>query len=477
VIRKINAMQTGRKWIPWWDQREPKLTAVPTYADDDTDEQPAISEPIATSAPARRLERQPELQFAGGGAPATPFANGPVSASPFGSGTPFGNSAPAAFAGDGAFAGGLPAGEEEPPKWSPFAPVVQSWQESGPETQQFNPVETWQESKPVQETVAYVPPAPVEPQPAATQSWTEYRTSTDSDPYTSARSGWQDETPPLTVVKPDPYAYQPQPTEPSWASNYSSDPYSYTNDYLTQTSSPVEPETTPAPEPAPVARAGRRAARVAVDSPSAIQPSASTHAVQPPLSSSPVAASAGYYEPAPVAAPRDDFLTPSKPLPPVPSFGPEPSYSPEPVSSPESSYSSYDAQPSSYETSYTSDYPSYDYNSSSESSYSSSSSDYGYSSSDYTSSSQYTSYDSYSPSSYSGSDYSGNEPYESYSPNYTTESYSPDYGTSSTDYYTPPEQPVTEYQQAPYSYDQQAAEQQPDQPTSTPRTHPRRRWV
>ena len=86
VIRKINAMQASRPWVPWWDQSEPKLAAVPTYADDDTSEQQAISEPIAVApAPALRLERQPEpaLQMAGGGA-------------------------------------------EEAPKWSPFAPAART---------------------------------------------------------------------------------------------------------------------------------------------------------------------------------------------------------------------------------------------------------------------------------------------------------------------------------------------------------------
>ncbi len=83
VIRKINAMQTGRAWVPWWDQA-PKLSAVPSYevtqvpsyANDDTDEQQPIAEPIAASvpAPALRQQRQPEFQMAGQAPAQSPFA-------------------------------------------------------------------------------------------------------------------------------------------------------------------------------------------------------------------------------------------------------------------------------------------------------------------------------------------------------------------------------------------------------------------
>jgi hypothetical protein len=473
VIRKINAMQTGRAWVPWWDQ-QPKLTAVPSYevsqvpsyANDDTDEQPAISEPIATPAPALaavRMERQPELQMAGG-APG-PFGNGafpgdgaataefPAGGSPF--------ATPAAYNGDAGLNGD--AGAEEPPKWSPFAPVVQSWQdeETGPKTEQFDAVQSWQE--PVAEEL---------PKP----SWSEYLNSGSDDLLsTPAPSSWQDETPPLTVVQPEPYSYEPQPAvEPSWASSYS-ESYSYdsTSDYLTSTSSAPEAATAPEPEPAPVARAGRRAARVAVDSPSAIQPTVSSHDVYGPSShthpSSPVSASSGYYEPAapivsPVVSQADDYLTPSKPLPPVPSYGPEPSYS----SSTEPSYSSYESTSYEYNSSSADDHTSY------EASNYQASTDYGYSS-DYSSNYE-TSYDSYSPTSYSGSEYSSQETsYESYSPNYASESYG-DYNNATTDYYSTPEQPAGEYQQ--YSYEQQQpAPEQTDQTTNTPRTHPRRRWV
>ncbi|MEV0287395.1 DUF4328 domain-containing protein [Kribbella sp. NPDC050820] len=559
VIRKINAMQTSREWVPWWDQREPKLTAVPTYANDDTDEQPAIHEPIANSparatAPALRLERQPELQMAGGGpapAPAaSPFAPAPAPAAGFpgdgaaaggfsGGGNPFGGApaAPAAFGGD--------APVEEAPKWSPFAPVVQSWQDddkddAGPATEQFDAVTAWQEEKKPEET-SY-----------ERTSWSDYLSNTEDPLSTSASSSsWLNEAPPLTVVEPEPYSYQPpaaeyqqpaadyqqpaaqyqqpvaeyqqpaaeyqpqpqaeyqpqeqfqpeyqpQPEAPSWASNYS-ETYSYesTSDYLTSTS-PVEADPTPAPEPepAPVARAGRRAARVAVDSPSAIQPAASrSHEVAPAQShevygpsshsSSPVSASSGYYEPAPVVTPQqDDFLTPSKPLPTVPSYGPEPSYTP---ASDDSHYSSYDDQSASYQSSFESgsDYASYgqsDY--SNGNSYEST--DYGYSSSsasDYSSGNGYesASYDSYSPTSYSGSEYSNVQPsYDSYNQSYASESSysSTDYNGS---YYSQPEQQQPEYQQqSPYSYEQPQApehQEQADQTSTTPRTHPRRRWV
>jgi hypothetical protein len=532
VIRKINAMQTGRPWVPWWDQREPKLTAVPTYANDDTDEQPAINEPIAAraAAPALRLERQPELQMAGGGPAPNPFAPtpapGPAAGFPGaaagfpgdgaaaggfpGGGSPFGaGQAPAAFGGAPAGLGGPPAAfggdspVEEPPKWSPFAPVVESWQDdkdNGASTEQFDAVASWQQEQqqPIEEGPSY-----------EKTGWSDYVNSGNDDLLsTQARSSssWLDETPPLTVVEPDSYSYQPsQPADaPSWASSYS-ESYSYeTPDYLTSTSSPAD--AAPEPEPAPVARAGRRAARVAVDSPSAIQPAVSSHevntqsehVVNPPSEHTVYSpsehtvygqsehtassASSGYYEPAPVVSQQDDFLTPSKPLPTVPSYGPEPSYTETSYSSSEPSYSSYEDssyQQSSYDSN--SEYTAYgqsDYSSSG--TYESTDYSYGNSASNST---EYnydsTSYDSYSPTSYSGSEYSSVEPaYESHSPSYSAESYSStDYGTSNSAYYQPEEQQQPEYQQqAPYSYEQQAPEQG-DQTSTTPRTHPRRRWV
>jgi len=522
VIRKINAMQTGREWIPWWDQRGPKLTAVPSYevtrvpsyANDDTDEQAAINEPIA-AAPARRLERQPELQMAGGGPAPSPFAQAPTApgagfpgdgaaagafpggANPYGAGQ-----APAAFGGPpNGFGGDSPA--EEPPKWSPFAPVVESWQDNkdnGPSTEQFDAVASWQEEKPAVEESTY-----------EKTNWNDYLNSGNDLLSTQApsSSSWLSETPPLTVVEPEPYSYQPtQPAEaPSWASSYS-ESYSYeTPDYLTSTSSAMEAELAPAPEPepAPVARAGRRAARVAVDSPSAIQPAVSSHDVHTPSEHavhapsehsvyapsehsvysasehSPVSASSGYYEPAPVVSQQDDFLTPSKPLPTVPSYGPEPSYSDNNSYSSESSYSTYDDSSSSYQPSYdaSSQYTSYSQSDYSNNSSNYESTDYSYgnsTSSEYSQDS--TSYDSYSPTSYSGSEYSGVEPsYESYSPNYAAESYSSaEYG-SSTSYYSPEEQQPEYPQQTPYSYEQPQAPEQTDQTNTAPRTHPRRRWV
>ncbi|WP_406049700.1 DUF4328 domain-containing protein [Kribbella sp. NBC_00889] len=515
VIRRINTMQTTREWVPWWDQREPKLMAVPTYANDDTDEQPAISEPIAASAVPPAARRR-ELQMAGGGPVANPFAPSPappagfpgdgVAAADFPVGSsPFaaGPAAPAAFGGD--------APVEEAPKWSPFAPVVESWQnedvDSGPATEQFNAVETWRDEQQAQQT-SY------EPEPGPRTSWNDYLGAGSENPLSSSSqpSSWRDETPPMTVVEPDPYSYQPQQPaqpEPSWAASYS-EPYTYdsTPDYLTQTTSPVEAEPAPEPEPAPVARAGRRAARVAVDSPSAIeQPTVASHSVHAPSShtmpSSHVSASSGYYEPSAPALgqqQQDDFLTPSKPLPPVPSYGPEPSYTPEPTYTPEPSYSpeptytpeqtsytsdyssSYDDSSSSYQTSYepTSDYSSYNSEYTSTSNYEST--DYGYSSptSDHSSNNYETpSYDSYSPTSYSGSEYSteysgSTESYETYSPNYATESY----GAPYTPDYSQAEQQPSEYQQQAYYTPEQhqQPEQEPEQPT-TPRTHPRRRWV
>ncbi|HEY3561235.1 MAG TPA: DUF4328 domain-containing protein [Kribbella sp.] len=452
IIRKINHMQTARPWVPWWDQG-PKLSAVPSYqvtqvpsyANDDTDEQPAISEPIAV-APALGLVREPQLQMAGAPqAPANPFAPTPEApaASPFG-GAPEAP-APSPFA---------PQPAEEAPKWSPFAPVVENWQDAdaGPATEQFSPVEAWQDEKPAAETYA-----------ASEPTWEEYRSTITQDTLGSA-SSWRDEAAPMTVVQPDPYGYQPeplhqpepqhQPVEEQWAARYS-EPYSYESDYLTSTASPAEtyeaPQPAPEPEPAPVARAGRRAARVAVDSPSAIQPavgSHSTHAAQSGHPTQPayqdhtvygqsehtqpsshVSASSGYYEPAPVPRldAQDDFLTPSKPLPPVPSYGPEPTY---PAADQYTDYGS---------SSYTSDYAS-SYNS------------------EY-SSNQYDSYNG-------GSEYgSSTESYETYSPNYASESYGSQYQQEQDEY----------QQQSPYSYEQQPAD--PEQ-QSGPRTQPRRgRWI
>ncbi|MEU4196710.1 DUF4328 domain-containing protein [Kribbella sp. NPDC026611] len=466
VIRKINHMQTSRKWVPWWDQG-PKLSAVPSYevtqvpsyANDDTDEQPAISEPIAAS-PSLGLvrEQQPQLQSAGAPADSpfgpSPFAPAPTAPQP--QGFPVepqafpghGVAAPAAFAGDPVV--------EESPKWSPFAPVVEGWQEdiAGPATEQFSPIQSWQEEKPAEQT-SYE---------AERRAWGDYLTTngqatSDDVLSTSTTSRWLDEAAPMTVVQPDPYqTYQPEPQQPvaeeSWASRYS-EPYSYETDYR---STPAQPEPAPEPEPAPVARAGRRAARVAVDSPSAIQPAAS-HVVQPP-SDHPVygesdhtvyspSADHSYYEPQ-----QDDFLTPSKPLPPVPSYGPEPSYSANDYSS--SSYESY--QSPSYEP---------DYNSSS--SYGSTEYTSSYESTDYGNSTDYSSQSNYGYESYNGSsEYTApsTESYETYSPNYASESYSPQY-----------EEPTQYSQQQPY-YEPQQPQQptDPDEPTP-PRTHPRRRWT
>ncbi|WP_427887264.1 DUF4328 domain-containing protein [Kribbella sp. GL6] len=431
IIRKINHMQTTRKWVPWWDQG-PKLSAVPTYevtqvpsyANDDTDEQPVISEPIA---PSLGLVREPQLQMAG--APQqqmqsnNPFApqapEAPVA-------SPFAPQQPQGFPGDGAAApaayGGAPQQPQhqpqhqpqqpaEAPKWSPFAPAAQNWQDNdgGPATEQFSPIQDWQEEQPAAETSYTAEP-----------TWEEYRNTITQDTLGSA-SSWRAEP----TAQPDPYSYQPQQPaqEEHWAARYS-EPYSYESDY-TSTSSPAEAQTAPEPEPAPVARAGRRAARVAVDSPSAIQPAVgdhtthTTHAAhsghttqsayqdhtvygqsehsQP---SSHVSASSGYYEPAPSHDVQDDFLTPSKPLPPVPSYGPEPTYTPS------NDYTDYGS------SSYTSDYSGYSYENGSNQSY---------------------------------------ESYQSYGSQY-------------------PEQ--TEYQ---YPQEQQPAE--PEQPNG-PRTQPRRgRWV
>lgn len=439
VIRKITAMQTSREWVPWWDQREPKLTAVPTYADDATSEQQAIVETIP--APALRLERQPELQLAGGGA------------------------------------------EDAPPKWSPFAPVVENWQEPvdpGPETQQFSPYESWQdepakveETPSYQQTAASLEPSDWTPQPSP---FTPAAATSDDLLSSASTPSWQTETvaPSLSLVQSDPYrpaAYQSEPAEPeqpaapSWASSYS-DTYSYDSssydtdsaaDYLTS-SAPIP---APEPEPAPVARAGRRAARVAVDSPSTIQaavPETTYYAPEPTVSS-----------PLP-----DDFLTPSKPLPTVPSFGPEPAAT---YSAPEPTYSAYEppyeapAPQPSHDSYYAPQESSYQYSEPEPTNNSES----NYSATSYETYTPQPSYDSYNDSSYQQSSYPSQET------SYTDQSaYGPaEYGS------TPEYSNNADYngysaqgQQSPYSYEQQ----QPVEPENTsevtaPRTHPRRRWV
>lgn len=467
IIRKINTMQTTREWMPWWDQREPKLVAVPSYrvaADDDTSEQPAIAEPIA--AP---VQRQPALQLATVGAPA----------------------------------------EEAPPKWSPFAPVAdapaaESWeQDSGPATEQFSPVESWREDtgQVIEATPSYLQTASGLETPTWSSPSNPYTPTPSDDLLSAPLPSWQAETvapPSYTPSQPDPYAYQPaaraaEPSEPSWASSYSeSYSYSDTSDYLTSSEPVSVPQPAPEPEPAPVARAGRRAARVAVDSPSTVQAA--------------VPSSDSYYQQAPSLPEQDDFLTPSKPLPPVPSFGPEPSHTPEPSYTPayvpEPTYAAYEAPaaPSStsdYETSYTSDYSSnYSYSEpatpeptyTAETTYSSTSYDSYSSESSYDTYSSNTSHDSYTPqpeTSYNPSDYSNTSYDSSYSPNYTPESYNTgytsDYSTSYSD------QPATtDYQPSSYSYEAPAepaapvapaAPEKDDSEITAPRTHPRRRWV
>ncbi|MEV8377434.1 DUF4328 domain-containing protein [Kribbella sp. NPDC056861] len=507
IIRKINTMQTTREWMPWWDQREPKLVAVPSYrvaADDDTSEQPAIAEPIA--APVSR----PQPTRALPAAPASSSLNGPLNGP---AGGPVGGplSAP-------------PAVAEEAPKWSPFAPAAQApaapapaapvapapaaaaWEETGPATEQFSPVESWRE-----DTGQVIEATPSYQQTASgleTPTW-----STPSAPYTPTPANdllsaplpsWQAETvapPSLAPAQPDPYAYQPAARateEPSWSSSYS-EPYSAglssysdtTSDYLTST------ESAPEPEPAPVARAGRRAARVAVDSPSTVQQAA-------------VSDSDSYYQQAPSLPAQDDYLTPSKPLPSVPSYGPEPTYTPEtsysspaPSYTPEPTYTSYDSPavpPSTpdYDTSYTSDYSSsYSYSEpaapaapeptyTSDTSYTSPSYDSYSSESSYDTYSSNTSYDSYTPAtetpetSYTAPDYSTPSYDSSYSPTYPQESYSSDYSSDYSSTYS--DQPAADQ---PYSYEAPAEPAAPEKSDSekddseitAPRTHPRRRWV
>ncbi len=199
IIRRINTMQTTREWMPWWDQREPKLVAVPSYrvaADDDTSEQPVIAEPIA--APPARQERQPALQLA-------------------------------------------TATEEAPPKWSPFAPVAeapaapaaQSWEDAGPATEQFSPVESWREDtgQVIEATPSYLQTASGLETPTWSSPSNPYTPTPSDDLLSAPLPSWQAETvaPPslapaqTSPAQPSPYEYQPaaraaEPSEPSWSS-------------------------------------------------------------------------------------------------------------------------------------------------------------------------------------------------------------------------------------------------------------------
>jgi hypothetical protein len=525
VIRKITAMQTDREWMPWWDQREPQLTSVPTYSDVDADATmltPAVlpererelqlagavgSDQQWSAAPAARLTavQNPQLPAGAMAAPLNqPLQASPLSSLPLGGGSLLGGSPLAPAAGLGSpYAGdadapfswpGQSEQKEETSSWSPFASVVESWQDpadSGPETQQFSPYDAWRdEPGPVEEAPAFLQPsAGLEP-PMPT--W-----STSGNPYTPSDDllsaplpSWQAETvapPSLTTVPP---AVEPE-TPSAWAKSYvdSYETRQSSSDFL----SPSAPIPTPEPAPAPAARPGRRAAKVAVDSPSTIQAAVSdnTHSGS---------AGHGYTEEAPaISSPLpDDFLTPSKPLPPVPSFGPEPSYTSESYNSPKTTYT---PSESSYESSYSPE-PAYTpepYRYSSEPTYNSETG-YGSSYDSYSSDQSYdqysslSSYETYSQESYSTPDtsYTPSEPiYESsYSPEptYSQEpAYTPDtsYGSyNSADYssnysnqpaessYTP--QPTYSSYEAPA---EPAAEEKDDSEITAPRTHPRRRWV
>lgn len=377
VIYKITRMQTSREWIPWWDQREPQLTSVKTGRKAESSRsRSAAQDPEATMvAPPLRLERQPELQYAGAAAgseqqwaaagqtasahtasaqtasaqtssahnaaaqtarlSAVP-SQSPLQAPPLNSGgSPL---APAAglgspYAGDADAPYSWPSRQEpkeEPAaSWSPFASVVESWQDpadAAPETQQFSPYDAWRaETGPVKEAPASLQPSASPEPPQPTWSTSASRYSSSDDLLSAPRPSWQAETvapPSLSVVPPAPA----EPEVPSWRKSFEEyrtgqtpSPY-LSSSAPTATSEPAPaptptpaPAPAPAPEPAPAVRPGRRAARVAVDSPSAVRAPQS---------------------------PPDDYLTPSKPLPPVPSFGPEPAYQPEPSYQPEPTYNS-----------------------------------------------------------------------------------------------------------------------------------------
>jgi hypothetical protein len=419
VIRKVTAMQASRDWVPWWDQREPQLTSVPTYAGDEgeaTQVHAAYRDADATVVvPAVRAERQPQLHLAAAAGSDTQWSSAPAARQ---------NSAPGGHGGpDPQYSRPAePEPEEEAPAWSPFAPVVDSrqerasagetWQDrSGAETQQFRPYDAWRdEPGPAQEAPEVLQPsAGLEP---SAPSWSPPASpySPSEDPLETPLPRWQAET-----VAPPSLSQPPVEREtPSWSESYGATQSSPA--YL----SPAAPVPAPEPAPAPAARPGRRAARVAVDSPSVIGGAAP----EPVAGSFSESAGRGYRDQAPVVSGPpsplpDDFLTPSKPLPPIPAFVPPPAHTPEPPAaqptySPEPSYTSqrFTQEPYQYSTEPTftpaptddSSYESY----SSEPSYNRySGSSYQSQYSDEPASSHYTPEPSYTPEPYTGQPYTG----------------------------------------------------------------------
>ncbi|MFC0628051.1 DUF4328 domain-containing protein [Kribbella deserti] len=442
LIRKVTAMQVGRPWEPWWDQREPtaRLSAVPANARADADlDATAVQQPVAL-----RRSRQPELKFASAvGADAPRFGSTPVQAPLKAPGAPM----PAAGvpgSGMAAAAGGAAAAQtsrlaavpgprtsqpaqrpaarpearpevrpevrveekEEAPVWSPFAPVVNTWQE--PETSTdalgstagyaaFKPDAYTPESqqsalgKPMGDTTSFMPSG----LDATLPSWGAPITD---DPLQPSWRSAAPETPafPVPPVYQAPPSHQPPPA-PTYQSPSSYEPYvepvvepeptvtppalsvvpplpaeSYGSDYSDSFDPGYLPPSRPIPTPdieAPVRRStpGRRAAAVAVDSPSSVQrPAEPTYDEQPEYG-----ATASFEQapvlPGPPPAPADeyDYLMPSQSLPPVlpelpsvpaPVYEPEPTYNPSYSSETYSSYGSDSYESSTYDSGYTSSY-------------------------------------------------------------------------------------------------------------------------
>lgn len=377
------------------------------------------------------------------------------------------------------------AEQEEAPAWSPFAPVVEAWKEPEPNTDvlgstagyaAFTPDAYTPESqqsalgKPLGDTTSFMPSGldatlpswgtpiapitpPIAPVPPVAEDPLQPTWKSVPEPPVYHQPTYQQPTYDEPVYE-EPTYQAPRYEEPTYeTSTYEPPalsvvpplpPETYRGDYTSTTAEPLEssylppsrPIPTPDPIETPVRRSapGRRAAAVAVDSPSTLprqaepEPTYEAPTYSESTYEAPSYGEPTYREPAtsfeqapllsgPPPVLEDDYLTPSQPLPPVPpvvpAYEPEPSYTP-----------SYSAE-------------TYSYGSDS-------------------SSSSYDSYESYgSGSSYSSTAYEGG--YSDYSSSYSPEPAEP----------VAPPAPAKE---------ESAAPAQPEKPT-TPRVHPRRRWA
>ncbi|WP_328989705.1 DUF4328 domain-containing protein [Kribbella sp. NBC_01245] len=373
------------------------------------------------------------------------------------------------------------AEQEEAPAWSPFAPVVEAWKEPEPNTDvlgstagyaAFKPDAYTPESqqsalgKPLGDTTSFMPSgldatlpswgtpiapitAPVTPVPPVAEDPLQPTWKSVPEPPVYHQPTYQQstydepvyETPTYEAPRYDEPTYETPTYEPpalsvvpplppeTYRGDYSSAAEPLESTYLP----PSRPIPTPDPIETPVRRSapGRRAAAVAVDSPSSLTPAAEPEPTyEAPTYGEPSYPATSYGEstyrepleqapllsgPPPAPVLEDDYLTPSQPLPPVPPV--VPAYEPEPTYTP-----SYSAETYSYGSE--------------------------------ASGSSYDSYESYG----SGSSYSSS-------------AYESDYSDYSSSYSPEPAEPV-----APPAKAEPTAPPPPEKPT-TPRVHPRRRWA